>query len=131
MMKMEQEFGRCHTAVYENGERIPKPRNMRALQKVGFPDNSAGNDSPCNTEDPGLIPESERSPGEVIVYPLQYSWSFLVPQLIKIHLQCERFGFSLWVGKIPWWRAWQPTPVFFLGESPQTKEPGRLYLWGH
>ena len=22
-----------------------------------------------------------------------------------------------WVGKIPWRRAWQPTPVFLLGES--------------
>ena len=22
-----------------------------------------------------------------------------------------------WVGKIPWRRAWQPTPVFFPGES--------------
>ena len=23
-------------------------------------------------------------------------------------------GFELWVGKIPWRKAWQPTPVFFL-----------------
>jgi len=22
-----------------------------------------------------------------------------------------------WVGKIPWWRAWQATPVFLLGET--------------
>ena len=26
-------------------------------------------------------------------------------------------GFSLWVGKIPWSRKWQPTPAFLLGES--------------
>ena len=25
-------------------------------------------------------------------------------------------GFDLWVGKIPWRRAWQPTPVFLPGE---------------
>jgi len=25
--------------------------------------------------------------------------------------------FDLWVGKIPWRRAWQLTPVFFPGES--------------
>ena len=25
--------------------------------------------------------------------------------------------FDPWVGKIPWTRAWQPTPVFLLGES--------------
>jgi len=41
-------------------------------------------------------------------------------------LQCRRPGFSPWVGKIPWRRAWQPTPVFFPGESPWTEETGRL-----
>ena len=29
----------------------------------------------------------------------------------------KRLGFSLWVCKIPWRRAWQPTPVFLPGES--------------
>ena len=29
----------------------------------------------------------------------------------------KRLGFSPWVGKIPWKRAWQPTPVFLPGES--------------
>ena len=28
-----------------------------------------------------------------------------------------RHGFDLWVGKVPWRRAWQPTPVFLPGES--------------
>ena len=32
-------------------------------------------------------------------------------------------GFSPWVRKIPWRRAWQPTPVFLPGESPWTEEP--------
>ena len=31
--------------------------------------------------------------------------------------RCKRCGFSPWVGKIPWRRAWQPTPVFLPGES--------------
>ena len=31
-----------------------------------------------------------------------------------------------WVRKIPWRRAWQPTPVFLPGESPWTEEPGGL-----
>jgi len=26
-------------------------------------------------------------------------------------------GFNLWVGKIPWRRAWQPIPIFLPGES--------------
>ena len=30
--------------------------------------------------------------------------------------QCRRQGFNPWVRKIPWRRAWQPTPVF-AGES--------------
>ena len=29
----------------------------------------------------------------------------------------ERLRFSPWVGKIPWRRKWQPTPVFLPGES--------------
>ena len=29
----------------------------------------------------------------------------------------KRHGFNPWVGKTPWRRAWQPTPVFLLGES--------------
>ena len=43
--------------------------------------------------------------------------------------QCRRHkrcGFDPWVGKIPWRRAWQPTPVFLSGESPRIEEPGGL-----
>ena len=29
----------------------------------------------------------------------------------------KRCEFDPWVGKIPWRRAWQPTPVFLPGES--------------
>ena len=39
-----------------------------------------------------------------------------------IHLQCRRPGFSPCVGKIPWRRAWQPTPVFLPGESSGTED---------
>ena len=49
----------------------------------------------------------------------------------RVCLQCWRPGFDPWVGKIPWRRAWQPTPVFLLGESPCTEEPGRLQSWGY
>ena len=30
---------------------------------------------------------------------------------------CKRHGFDPWVRKIPWRRAWQPTPVFLPKES--------------
>ena len=32
--------------------------------------------------------------------------------------------------KIPWRRAWQPTPAFLPGESPWTEEPGGLQSMG-
>ena len=38
----------------------------------------------------------------------------------------KRWVFDPWGGKIPWRRAWQPTPVFLPGESPWTEEPGEL-----
>ena len=31
--------------------------------------------------------------------------------------RCKRCRFNPWVRKIPWRRAWQPTPVFLPGES--------------
>ena len=38
--------------------------------------------------------------------------------------------FDPWVGKIPWRRAWQPTPVFLPGKSPWTEEPHGLQSMG-
>ena len=39
---------------------------------MGFPGGSDGEASACNVGDLGLIPGSERSPGEEKDYPLQY-----------------------------------------------------------
>ena len=47
--------------------------------------------------------------------------------------QCRRHkgrAFDPWVGKIPWRRAWQSTPVFLPGECPWTEEPSRLQSIG-
>ena len=49
----------------------------------GFPDCSVGKESTCNAGDPSLILGSERSSGEGIGNPLQYSWASLVAQLVK------------------------------------------------
>ena len=51
--------------------------------QVGFPGSSAGKESACNAGDPGSIPGLERSAGEGIGYPLQYSWAHLVVQIVK------------------------------------------------
>jgi len=36
-----------------------------------------------------------------------------VAQTVKNLPAIWESGFDPWVGKIPWRRAWQPTPVFF------------------
>ena len=56
-------------------------RSLR--RRKGFPDNPVGKESACNAGNPGSIPGSGRSPGEGIVYPIQYSWASLVAQLVK------------------------------------------------
>ena len=49
----------------------------------GFPHSSVGKESACNAGDPGSIRRSGRSAGEGIGYPLQYSWVFLVAQVVE------------------------------------------------
>ena len=50
---------------------------------VGFPGISADKESTCNAGDPSLIPGLGRNPGDGNGYPLQYSWAYLVAQLVK------------------------------------------------
>ena len=50
---------------------------------MGFPANFAEKESTCNAGDPGSIPGLGRSPEEGIGNPLQYSWAFLVAQIVK------------------------------------------------
>ena len=49
----------------------------------GLPGSSAGIESACDARDPSSIPGSERSAGEGIGYPLQYSWALLAAQMVK------------------------------------------------
>ena len=97
---------------------------------VSFPNRSVGKESTCSAGNPSLIPGMGRSAGEGIGYPLQYSWAFLVAQLVK---------------NPP---AMRETPVPFLGREgpletgkaihsstlawriPWTEEPGGLQSMG-
>ena len=48
--------------------------------------------------------------------------------------QCRRYkrpGFGPWVGKIPWRRKWQPTPVFLPGEIHGQRGLVGYTPWGH
>ena len=51
--------------------------------------------------------------------------------MVKIYLQCWRPGFDSWVGKIPWRRARQPTPLFLPGESHGQRSLAGHSPWGH
>ena len=43
----------------------------------------------------------------------------------------KRHEFNPWVRKIPWRRAWQPTPVFLPGESHGQRSLVVYSPWGH
>ena len=46
---------------------------------------------------------------------------------------CRRhkgYGFDPWVGKIPWRRKWQPTPVFLPRESHEQRSLAGYSPWG-
>ena len=48
----------------------------------------------------------------------------------KICLQCRRPGFDSWVGKTPWRRKWQSTPVFLPGKSHGERSLAGYSPWG-
>ena len=98
---------------------------MAIRELLGLPGGLAGKESACNAGDPGLIPGLGSSPEEGIGYPLQYSWASLVAQTVKTPPAAQ----ESWVGKIPWKRAWQPTPVFL--ENPHGQRSLEGYRpWG-
>ena len=65
--------------------RIHSSTNLIDLQIfiAGFRSILLGKESTCNAGGPNSISGSERPTGEGIGYPLQYSWAFLVDQLVK------------------------------------------------
>ena len=48
----------------------------------------------------------------------------------RLCLQCGKPGFGPWIRKIPWRRAWQPTPVFLPGESHGQRDLEGCSPWG-
>ena len=93
---------------------------------MGFPGSSAGKESTCNAEDPGLISGSGRSLGEGIGYPLHYSWTSLVAQMIKNLCAMQ----ETWVQSLGWedpLEKGMATHFSILAcKIPWTEDPGRL-----
>ena len=99
---------------------------LKSQGKKGFPDSSVGKESACNAGNPGSIPGSGRSTGEGTATTQPVFLGFPDGSAGRIHLQCERPGFHLWVGKIPWRRKRLPTPVSWPEECHGLYSP-----WGH
>ena len=45
--------------------------------------------------------------------------------------RCKRSGLDLWVGKTPWRRKWQPTPLFLPGKVHGQRNLVGCSPWGH
>ena len=69
-----------------------------------------------------------------------YTFSFLMMLIFKYHYglsgkespsQRKRHRFNLWVGKIPWSRKWQPTPLFLPGKFYGQRNLVDSSPWGH
>ena len=89
------------------------------MVKMGFPGSSAGKESAYNAGDTSSIPWLGRSLGEGIGYLLQYFGASLVAQTVKN----PPVIWETWVRSLAFadsleGRAWQPNPIFLLGESP-------------
>ena len=77
--------------------------HMDLLRSLGFPGGSESKASACNAGDPGSIPGSARSPGEVNGNPLQYShlenpmdrgaWQATVHRVTKSQTRLSNFHF--------------------------------------
>ena len=98
--------------------------------KHHFLGSSAGKEFTCHVGDLGSIPGFEKSTGEGIGYPLQYSWASLVAQMVK-NLPAVQ---ETWVQSLgwedPWRREWQPTPVSLPGESHGQRNLVGYSPWG-
>ena len=82
----------------------------------GFSCSSVDKESACNAGYPGLIPGSQKSPGERIGYLFQYSWASLVAQLVKNLPAMQETCVQSLGWEDPLEKEGLPTPVFWPGE---------------
>ena len=68
-----------------------------------------------------------------MIHDLQCYVHFRLPWWLRrysVCLQCRRPGFDPWVGKIPWRRRWQSTPVLLPGKSHGHRSLVGYSPWG-
>ena len=97
---------------------------------MGFPGSSVGKEFACSAGDPSLIPGSASSPGEGMGYPLQYSWAFLVAQMVKN----PPAMLETWVQSLSWKDPLEERMAIHSSvlawRIPWTDEPGGLQSMG-
>ena len=111
-----------------NREREAENGETCAQRGGSWPDHVDGNKEPwfysnCNTKPcKSFLQGSRKAWSNLYLFEITYIalWGFAGGASGKEPAcQCrnhKRCGFNPWVGKIPWRRTWQPTPVFLSGE---------------
>ena len=67
----------------------------------------------------------------LLMFPLWLPWGLLRWLSGKESAcQCRRHRFDPWEGKIPWRRAWKPTPVFLPGKPHGQRSLAGYSPWG-
>ena len=93
-----------------------------------FPGGSKRKECTCNAGDPISIPGSERSAGEEMGYPLQYSWASPMAQLVKNSTAM----WDTWVQSLGWENLLEKEMAthssILAWRIPWTEEPDRLWL---
>ena len=69
-------------------------------------------------------------PHRTILLELEFRWLLLVAQTVKRLPAIQETRFDPWVGKIPWKRQWQPTPVLLPRKSHGWRSLVGYSPWG-
>ena len=99
---------------------IPWTKDSGGLQSIGF--QRVGHD----------LVTKQRQQQQTSFYPTKGTLG--LPKWLsgqESTCQCRRCGFNLWVEKVTWRRAWQPTPVFLPGKSHGQRNLADYSPWGH
>ena len=90
---------------------------------------------PCRSQK-GMLPAPKHLPVKVKDNPYTFHCQQILARFSQTTkepaCQCRRHKrpkFDLWVGKIPWRRNWQSTPVFLLGEPHEQRSLAGYNPW--
>ena len=107
-----------------------QPKWPSVYEWMGFLGSSAGKESACNAGDSSSIPVLGRSPRGGIGYPLQYSWAFLVAQMVQNPTVMQETWVDPWLGRSPGGRHDNPLQYSCL-ENPHGQRSLAGYCpWG-